>query len=361
MATTYNATFINAAGQQFSAVLFLTPVTITIRYTTMESGQTDLYVLADEVVKLEQRAADQALYFVTSAGLQGQLILRDPVLQQQVLHTYRSYPFTGKPVHRIFNSARSKFLLLAGVVLLFLAALYFFLVPWIAEKIAMNFSKEYEMELGESIYAGSIKGMEVDTMQTRLLNDFYTALQYETGYPIKITVVKSDIVNAYALPGGHIVVYDAILEGMKTPEQLAALLGHEASHVAKRHSLRNIFRSLGRKLFISMVIGNDAGVLGYIADNADDLKGLAFSRALETEADDNGLRLMDGAALNTEGMSQLMEMLRNESGGAEPSSFRSTHPIFADRIEHIQQERKKYTAGKPASARLREIFHAIYE
>src|SRR5574343_115137 len=361
MATTYHATYVNAAGQQFASVLFLSPVTITIRYTAAEAGQTDLYVLAQEVLRMETRGADMVLYFATSAGAQGQLILRDQVLQQQVLHTYRSYPFAGKPVHRMFNSATSKFLLLAGIVLLFLGSLYFFLVPWIAEKIALNFSKEYEIQLGTSLYEGSIKGQEVDTMQTRLLNDFYKELNYETGYPITITVVKSDIVNAYALPGVHIVVFDAILEGMKTPEQLAALLGHEASHVAKRHSLRNIFRSMGRKLFISMVIGNDAGVLSYIADNADELKGLAFSRSLETEADDNGLRLMDGAGLQTEGMTQLMELLRSEAGEAEPSSFMSTHPIFKERIEHIQEERKKYNAGQPASPKLKAIFHSIYE
>lgn len=361
MATTYKATFINAVGQPFNAVLFLSSVTITIRYTSADGVQTDLYVLADEVTRLEQGPLDHILYFSTATGMKGQLILRDRTLQQQVLHTYRSYPFTGRPVHRLFNSARSKFLLLTAMVLLFLASLYFFLVPWIAEKIAMNFSKEYEMKLGDAFYEASIKGMEVDTMQTRLINEFYTVLNYQTGYPIKITVVKSPIVNAFAQPGGHIVVYDAILEGLKTPEQLAALLGHEASHIAARHTLRNIFRSIGRKLFISMVVGNDAGIFSYVADNADDLKSLEFSRALEMEADDNGLRLMYEAGLNTQGMTALMEMLRSESGGEEPSSFMSTHPIFKDRIEHIEVERKKYTDSKPTPAKLRSIFHALFE
>lgn len=361
MAVTYNATFINAVGQPFNAVLFLTPVTITIRYTAADGVQTDLYVLAEEVTRLEQRTLDQVLYFSTTTGMTGQLILRDSTLQQQVLHTYRSYAFTGRPVHRIFNSARSKFLLLTGVVLLFLGSLYFLLVPWIAERIAMNFSKEFEIELGEAIYKSSVKGMEIDSMQTKLLNEFYKELNYETGYPINITVVKSPIVNAFALPGGHLVVYDAILEGMKTPEQLAALLGHEATHVANRHSLRNTFRSLGRKIFLSILVGNDSGILSYVANNADDLKGLEFSRELETEADDNGMRLMNISGLNTQGMTELMEMLQQSSGGEEPSSFRSTHPIFEERIQHIESERKKYTDARPASAKLRSIFHAIYE
>lgn len=361
MATTYNATFINAVGQPFNAVLYLSTVTITIRYTAADGVQTDLYVLADEVTRLDQGPLDHVLYFSTATGMMGQLILRDNTLQKQVLHTYRSYPFTGRPAHRLFNSARSKFLLLTGVVLLFLASLYFFLVPWIAEKIAMNFSKEYEMQLGETIYSASINGMEIDTMQTRLLNDFYRELNYQVNYPIKITVVKSSVVNAFAIPGGHIVVHNAILDGMKTPEQLAALLGHESSHVAKRHSLRNIFRTLGRKIFISMVIGNDAGIVTYMAENADDMKGLAFSRDLETEADEDGLRLMNEAGLNTQGMTDLMEMLRTESGNAEPSSFMSTHPIFKERIAHIEQERKKYNSAKPTSSKLRSIFHAIFE
>src|SRR5205823_5662759 len=134
------------------------------------------------------------------------------------------------------------------------------------------------------------------------LNQFYKQLHYDVHYPVQITVVHSDEMNAFAIPGGHIVVYDAILETMKTPEELAALLAHEASHVALRHSLRNIFRSQARKMFLSLLMGNQASIVSVVVNNADELKGLEYSRSLETEADNNGIQLMANSNINVQGM-----------------------------------------------------------
>jgi predicted Zn-dependent protease len=242
----------------------------------------------------------------------------------------------------------------------------------------MKFSKEREIALGEQMYQSLISGAKIDEHKTRAINDFYKALHYDIGYPVQITVVESNDVNAFAVPGGHIVVYDAILEGMKTPEELAALLGHEGSHVALRHSLRNIFRSMARKMFLLVVIGGDAGIAGYLADRADDLKGLEYSRALETEADDNGIILMRKSGLNPSGMMRLMELLQKESAGREPSALLSTHPVFESRIKNIRRNleagddsrsrvaRSENGPGRSgdevsASPEIRRLFHEIYE
>jgi predicted Zn-dependent protease len=227
--------------------------------------------------------------------------------------------------------------------------------------MANRFSKEAEINLGEQMYQSVKLQYRIDNQKTAILNEFYKQLHYDVGYPVSITVVESKEMNAFAIPGGHIVVYDAILDQMKTPEELAALLGHEASHIALRHSLRNVFRSMARQMFIAIIAGDQSGIVSVVVNNADALKGLQYSRSLETEADDNGLQLMEKSNINPQGMRRLMQMLQKESGAGEPSAFLSTHPVFKDRIQHIETRLKQLPAITTANDSLKTIFHSIYE
>jgi predicted Zn-dependent protease len=216
--------------------------------------------------------------------------------------------------------------------------------------------------MGEQMYQSVIQQYKVDSRKTVILNDFYKQLHYNTGYPVTITVVESQDMNAFAIPGGHIVVYSSILENMKSPDELAALLGHEASHIALRHTLRNLFRELARRMFLALVIGNESGIASVVVDNANALKRLQYSRSLETEADNNGLQLMAKNNINVRGMVQLMYMLQKESGGGEQqTSFLSTHPVFKDRISNIEKQIQQLPAATTSNENLKKLFHSIYE
>jgi predicted Zn-dependent protease len=261
----------------------------------------------------------------------------------------------------VLNNVWIKLAIVAGIIFLLLLGAYLWLVPVLGERMAKGFSKETEIRMGEQMYRSVIQQYHVDKRKTAILNDFYKQLHYDIGYPVSITVVESNEMNAFAIPGGHIVVYDAILDQMKTPAELAALLGHEGSHIALRHSLRTIFRSLARQMFLALIVGNQSGVIAQVVDNADALKGLQYSRTLETEADDNGLQLMAMNNINPQGMMRLMQMLQKESGSAEPAPFLSTHPVFKDRIENIKNQIKQLPAVTTANDSLKTIFHSIYE
>ena len=361
MSVTYNATYSNESGQQCKAILFLSSVTLTIRCRNGNNEEEDIYWLAEQIQSMEQGPIDTKLFYPGSSGNMQRLVITDPELLEAIKKNFKGYRFIGGLYHHTIGKTRNKiFLLLAGILFL-LAAAYLWLLPWIGERIAMNFSKQYEIKLGESMYNSTMNGYTVDSNKTVVINKFFKELKYKTGYPIKITVVQSREVNAFAIPGGNIVVHDAILEGMKTPEELAALLGHEASHIEKKHSLRNIFRSLARKMFLLLVVGNDAGIISFVAENADALKGLEYSRTLETEADNNSMRLMAESGLNSNGMMLLIQLLQKEAQGKEPAAFMSTHPVFKDRIENIRKEIRKYPAAGESSATIKKIFHDLYE
>lgn len=362
MEATYRASFIDATGRPNPATIFLSSVTIAIRYMDAGGQEKDVYWLAEKIQSMQDGPAETRLHYLNPDDRQEQLVIRDSALIEAIKRKFRGHKFIGGIYHHTLGKTRNKLLLVGAIVLALIAGVYFWLMPWIGEKVAMNFSREYEIELGESMYTATMQAYKVDSGRTRIINEFYKELGYSVDYPINITVVNSPEVNAFAIPGGHIVVQDAILEGMKTPEELAALLGHEASHIAKRHSLRSLFRSLARQMFIMLILGNDSGILSYIANNADALKGLEYSRSLETEADNNGMALMARSGLDVEGMHHLMEMLQKEANGNEPSAFMSTHPIFKDRLTNIRDQMKKYPAPTAErNTRIKTLFHELYE
>lgn len=362
MEHTYKANFISSSGRPYPATIFLSSVTITIRYHDENGLEKDIYWLAEKIHSIQESAADTRLNYTNPDGKPEQLVIRDHQLVSQIKRKFRGHKFIGGVYHHTFGKTRNKILLLVAIFIGILAGIYFWFMPWLGERVAMNFSKSYEIQLGDGMYNATISAYKVDSAKTRVINEFYKELHYPVDYPVSVTVVSSTEVNAFAIPGGHIVVHDAILEGMKTPEELAALLGHEASHIAKRHSLRSLFRSLARQMMIMLIVGNDSGILSYLANNADALKGLQYSRALETEADNNGMRMMAENHIDVGGMDRLMQMLQKESVGEEPSAFMSTHPVFKDRIENIHLEMKKYAGTSlPASEKLRSLFHQLYE
>jgi predicted Zn-dependent protease len=361
MSASWSATYYLPDGSSYAATVFVSSVTITIRYTDAQGSQKDVYWLEKQLSGFEERPGGTELQYRNSEGLTERLIITDAGLVSAIKKQLSHNKQVGKPHQRVMGSAGAKLLMVLAVLLVLILSAYFWLAPWLGEKVAMSFSKEYEVSLGNQMYRAMATTLKVDTHKTAVVNDFYKQLGYAVDYPVEITVVESDIVNAFAIPGGHIVVYSAILEKMKTPEELAALLGHEASHIALRHSLRGMFRNLARKMFLALIFGNDAGILSVLVDNADDLKGLQYSRALESEADDNGLQLMARSSLNPEGMIWLMELLQKETEGREPNSLLNTHPVIKDRIENIRKQIALLQAEERERPELKRLFHNLYE
>lgn len=355
------AIYRDAAGREYPAILYMSQVTLTIRFTDEENRQRDVYWLAAQFTGLEESAFDSRLQYRNQDGKNELLIIRDTGTLQKLKNIYRHTAINKSLYYRFFGTAKRKLLALVALVITLALLAYFLVIPWVAERAAMNFSKEYEMSLGEQMYKATLQQYKVDSARTVILNQFYQRLYYKIDYPVEVTVVESDDVNAFAIPGGHIIVLSAILDDMKTPEQLAALLAHEGSHIAHRHSLRNLFRSAGRGIFVTLLFGTDNGIVSSLATNADALKGLEYSRALETEADNSGMSLMRENGIDPSGMLKLMEQLKANSPSESTPGFMSTHPVFEERMENIRRQIGKQDTGAAMNPELRRLFHELYE
>ena len=220
-----------------------------------------------------------------------------------------------------------------GIFVLF----YKIILPNIAETAATTIPIEYEQSFGKSIKESLIANNEVDSVKTKSLQSFYEKLNYQSNYNVNLTVVNSAIQNAFATPGGNIVVFSGIIDRMKEPEELAALLGHELTHVNNRHSTKSIFRSLANVIVLSVLLNDVNGITSLVIDNANSVHELSFSRSLEKEADTEAVNLMLTNYINPEGMLGLLEQLDKLNNGMDIPEFLTTHPVTKNRIEYVEE------------------------
>lgn len=136
------------------------------------------------------------------------------------------------------------------------------------------------------------------------------------------------LVNAFAVPGGDIVVHRGLLRATRSADELAGVLAHEIQHVALRHSLKGMIRSAGLGLLVAALIGDPGATLAGQA--ADRLLTLKFSRDAEREADDHGFSLLVARGIDPKGMVDFFATLAKQQNGAPPELL-STHPASAER------------------------------
>ena len=212
-----------------------------------------------------------------------------------------------------------------------IAGLYFLLVSGLSGFALQFISPKKEAELGRIIYSNIVESSTIDSAATALLTKFAGDLKLSDKYTLKYTVLDEPEINAFAIPGGHIVVYKGILQKMESPEELVALLGHESTHVNERPSLKNILQSMTGGIILSTVFG-DLGSFGSVfAEKANTLQSLSYSRGLEEEADEKGMAKMLDNQVDPIGMVKLMDRLDAVEKGVQLPGFLSSHPLTRER------------------------------
>jgi predicted Zn-dependent protease len=169
------------------------------------------------------------------------------------------------------------------------------------------------------------------------LNEFARQLTLNNTRDLRFFVVESNVVNAFALPNGNIIIYTGILNKMENSGELAGLIGHEVSHVNNRHSVKTLCRNLAGYLILSALLGDVNGITAIIAENAHNLQNLSYSRQFEREADEQGTAILIQNQIDPQGMTQLFTRLEEEENAFAVPEFISTHPLTQDRIAKINR------------------------
>ncbi|MDD5291586.1 MAG: Maf family nucleotide pyrophosphatase [Candidatus Omnitrophica bacterium] len=147
-------------------------------------------------------------------------------------------------------------------------------------------------------------------------------------------------VNAFALPGGYIYIYDGLIDFVDDDDQLACVIAHEVGHIVAKHSIKKLQASMGYTLLsLATISTGDSDLIAgtnYALTNV----LLAYSREDELLADTLGARYAKKAGYNPRAMIDFLEKLR-EKKKEEPIRAKSlyrTHPYIADRIVAIKKE-----------------------
>lgn len=260
---------------------------------------------------------------------------------------------------RLLHAGLKVHLLISAGILVVAAALYFLFVPWLSERAVAIIPVEYDRELGAIAFDDFISNKESDSVLTILVQSFCNEMKVESHTDFKTTVVASDQVNAFALPDGNIVVYSSILESMNDYTELAGLLAHETAHVKNRHSMKMLSRSLSVYFVLSVILSDVNGLMTVMAQNADQLNMLSYSRNFEQEADEDGFRIMRNNHLNPNGMVKLFEKLEKENENVSIPEFLSTHPLTKQRIISIKNLIKNSNYTFKENLKMKKIFDEI--
>lgn len=161
----------------------------------------------------------------------------------------------------------------------------------------------------------------------------------------RVSVIENDEVNAFALPGGQIVVWTGLLREAESAEQIAGVLAHEIAHVERRHGLRNVAHragiALGLRLLVAIFLGGDLdGFTSLAADVAVIAASNDYGQDQESEADADAVARMHAAGLDPNALAGFFRVMSREGVGELPAfaSWLSTHPDHETRIAAIEAQ-----------------------
>ncbi len=166
----------------------------------------------------------------------------------------------------------------------------------------------------------------------------------QRGIRYQFYVVNSDVINAFAVPGGHIYLNRGLIERADNLSEVAGVLGHEVIHVSARHSVQQIQRAqnanLGLNLLYGVLLRRPPGTVEQVGVQAAGAGYFAgHSRAAEREADVQGVRAVTRAGYNPQGMVTFFQKLLSERqrNPGRVEQFFATHPGTEERITLVRQ------------------------
>ncbi len=161
-------------------------------------------------------------------------------------------------------------------------------------------------------------------------------------YPITVSLVESDMVNAMAVPGGKMVVFSGLLDSLSSTNGLMFILAHELGHFKNRDHLRLMGRGIVLSILATLAFGGDSGISDILASTIN-LRTAKYSQTRESQADKTALHALQCHFGHVGGATELFESLKSqeEESDFEMLHYFDTHPELQQRIDdldHLSQE-----------------------
>jgi beta-barrel assembly-enhancing protease len=268
-------------------------------------------------------------------------ILKDPALAQ----IFGSVGGVNK-TKRHFRTQWSLLAIVAAIVVLPFVLFFSFRKP-IVKKIASKIPSKYESAAGEQLFkltSQNYKFIKDSVLQNQLsmVTEPLIKAVDDTTIKFNFFIINDTTVNAFALPGGKVVVHSGLILKADNWEEIEGVLAHEIAHVTQRHHIRGILSRMGVFYVLSLTLGDYSGIIAEIGNYGSSLESLMYSREFEFEADNKGFEYLQKANINPQGMITFFEKLQKQYEKKSSSPYLAllnTHPATADRIKNLKSKK----------------------
>jgi predicted Zn-dependent protease len=232
-------------------------------------------------------------------------------------------------------------------------AAYLYGVPLLASRLVALVPPAWEASLGETVGRqmeasmgdGGLALCDDDpaSLANRAIARFGAEALADSGSPfdLDIRVVKSEIPNAFALPGGQVFFFSALLEQARTQDEFAGVLAHEIGHVAHRHGMEQLISTAGTGALIGFILGDMTGI-SIAAGLGATIIDARFSRDTERQADIFAAQVAQRLDFHPAGLADLINRVGADDQYSRALALLSTHPLTEDRkaaLEILSQQR----------------------
>jgi Zn-dependent protease with chaperone function len=239
---------------------------------------------------------------------------------------------------------RRHIVLWAMAAALSLVLVTLWMMPYLAAELAPLVPRPLERRIGDAVYSqaltlfganGTCESGGPSGAPAQALEALAEKLRGANGLDIdglKLVVIRSRVPNAFALPGGRIIILDGILQAAQSSDEIAGVLAHEMGHIAHHDGMRTLIESGGMGFVLGTVLGDFAGATAiFFASKT--LVQASFSREVEAAADAYAIETMRVLGRSPVALGALLTRLSTSTSGTKSlPSLLDSHPATPDRL-----------------------------
>ncbi len=233
------------------------------------------------------------------------------------------------------------------LILLFLASIISlrFALPVAVDVAARMVPASMEARLGGVAFESFdliLKDSELDAQRSDEVRALFDEIvgASDIDFPVDMHIRQGGFLkaNAFALPGGPVIVTDELIKLAPNDDALAGVLAHEIGHIEERHGLRRMMRAAGWVILVSVISEEASGLFEEVAAFPTLLIDQAYSRSFETDADDRAIEIIVAIGRDPAAFAEMLNLITKDCGQAcDGVDWLSSHPAPGDRIEHIRE------------------------
>ncbi len=270
----------------------------------------------------------------------------------------QKHPELIQQIQKIRTKRSKHFVAIAAVIAIVVGvpALVIFRMDWVSKQVAREVPVEWEEKLGKStIDQYSLQNEFLEKEQAEaLLEPLVQPLLdelHDSRYQYRFHIALEPTLNAFAAPGGYVVIHSQLILEADSAEELLGVVAHEITHVEEQHGIRNVIGTIGLYTVIGALFGDVGGIAATIANAAPFIINQSYSREFERESDKMGFQLLIDANIDPRGMARFFEKLiakeKEQMANIEDEQtrdtvkkaleFLSTHPASEERVAYLDK------------------------